>query len=86
MNPTTDRDGQSEPQVTRVHHFQGYGAIHLREPVPTWPPNSGLNIAMVSGDETHTTDRTATTFNAILTNFAPVARNRSVSDGAMPDS
>ena len=35
----------------------------------------GLNMAMVSGDETRATAG-ANNFNAILTNFAPVARNR----------
>ena len=43
----------------------------------------GVAMAMVAGDETHATDG-AKSFNAILTNFAPMARQRNPAD-ASPD-
>ena len=41
----------------------------------------GITMAMISGDETHATDG-HNAFNTILTNFAPMARNRREADPA----
>ena len=50
-------------------------ALYLYDNLSTFARELGINIAMVAGDKTLTASGSHT-FNAILTNFAPVARNR----------
>lgn len=54
-------------------------ARYLYENLKDLTSELGINMAMVSGDETHTTAG-ANRFNDILTNFAPNARNRDESN------
>ena len=68
---------QDQPQDPRVHLVQGHRGVSLRE---LGRANSlDLNVAMVSGDATRAS-LGANNFNAILTRFAPRARNRPASD------
>ena len=84
QNPTTDRDGNANRKLLVFTTFKDT-ADYLYENLAELAGELGLNIAMVSGDETRATAG-ANNFNAILTNFAPVARNRSdAGDGDASD-
>ncbi len=73
-NPHQDRDGKSNRKLLVFTTFKDT-ALYLYGNLTGLANELGVNIAMVSGDETRTTTG-ANTFNSILTNFAPVARNR----------
>ena len=77
-NPTLDRDGKPNRKLLVFTTFKDT-AKHLYDNLTGLVKELGINMSMVSGDETHTTAG-ANNFNAILTNFAPVARNRGVAD------
>ena len=76
--PTTDRDGNANRKLLVFTTFKDT-ANYLYDNLADLAAELGINMAMVSGDETHTTAGT-NNFNAILTNFAPRARNRSSAD------
>ena len=74
-NPPLDSDGRPNRKLLVFTTFKdtaNYLYGHLRQ----FAEDLGLRIAMVSGDETHAAHG-PNNFNAILTNFAPRARNRS---------
>ena len=73
-NPTVDRDGNPNRKLLVFTTFKDT-ANYLYDNLTGLAADLGLSVAMVSGDETHTTAG-ANNFNAILTNFAPAARNR----------
>ncbi len=77
-NPTTDRDGNPNRKLLVFTTFKDT-AQYLYDNLAGLTAELGISMAMVSGDETHATAG-ANNFNAILTNFAPVARNRGVAD------
>jgi len=79
--PTTDRDGKTNRKLLVFTTFKDT-AKYLYDNLSGLAAELGVRMAMVSGDETHTSVG-VNDFNAILTNFAPVARNRS---GAAGDS
>ena len=73
-NPTLDRDDNPNRKLLVFTTFKDT-ANYLYAQLDGLARELGFNMAMVSGDET----RTAVgdnNFNAILSNFAPVARNR----------
>ena len=73
-NPTTSNDGTPNRKLLVFTTFKDT-ALYLYDNLFALANELGINMAMVAGDETHTTvGRNA--FNDILTNFAPVARNR----------
>ena len=74
-NPTTDRNDKLNRKLLVFTTFKDT-AEYLYQNLTGLAAELGLNIAMVSGDETHTSIGD-NNFNAILTNFAPVARKRS---------
>ena len=78
-NPAADRDGNSNRKLLVFTTFKDT-AQYLYENLAGLADELGVNIAMVSGDETRTAVG-ANDFNAILTNFAPVSRNRRESSG-----
>ena len=78
QNPTTNRDGNPNCKMLVFTTFKDT-AQYLYENLTTLTHELGINMALVSGDETHTTAG-ANNFNAILTNFAPRARNRGSED------
>ena len=77
---TTDRDGRPVRKLLVFTTFKDT-AEYLYEHLAETVRGLGLHIAMVSGDSTRTTSGT-NSFNAILTSFAPRARNRSNTAGA----
>ena len=74
-NPTFDRDDNPNRKLLVFTTFKDT-ANYLYGQLEGLAHELGLNIAMVSGDETRT-DTGPNNFNAILSNFAPKARNRS---------
>ena len=80
--PTTDRDDKPNRKLLVFTTFKDT-AEHLYQNLTGLAAELGLSMAMVSGDETHTSIGD-NNFNAILTNFTPVARKRSGSTG-LPD-
>ena len=74
-NPTTDQDGKTNRKMLVFTTFKDT-AEYLYENLAELAKEHRLNMAMVSGDATHTTFGT-NDFNTILTNFAPRARQRS---------
>ena len=72
--PTADNDGTPNRKLLVFTTFKDT-ALYLYDNLPGLADELGINMAMVAGDETHTTIG-GNTFNAILTNFAPIARNR----------
>ena len=78
-SPTVDRDGEPNRKLLVFTTFKDT-AQYLYDNLTSLATELGLNMAMVSGDETRSTVG-ANDFNAILTNFAPVARNRRDSSG-----
>ena len=80
--PTTDNDGQPNRKLLAFTTFKDT-AQHLYDNLGGLAKELGVNIAMVSGDETHTSAG-VNNFDAILANFAPFAQNRRDAAGA-PD-
>lgn len=82
--PTRNRDGQPNRKLLVFTTFKDT-ARYLYDNLKVWIPKErlGIAMAMVSGDEAHTTAG-PNNFNAILGNFAPTARQRSTAD-ANPD-
>ena len=76
--PAVDRDGNPNRKLLVFTTFKDT-ANYLYENLTALAAELGINMAMVSGDETRTTAG-ANNFNAILTNFAPRARNRGSGD------
>ena len=72
--PSCDNDGNLNRKLLVFTTFKDT-AQHLYDNLRGLAEELGLNLAMVSGDETHTSAG-ANNFNAILANFAPQARNR----------
>ncbi len=79
-NLTIDRDGNANRKTLVFTTFKDT-ARYLYENLTDLARELNIKIAMVSGDETHTSVGD-NNFNAILTNFAPVARNRRAVDAA----
>ena len=79
IKPPT-RDGDPNRKMLVFTTFKDT-AQYLFEHLTDLAGELGLNMAMVSGDETRT-HAGANNFNAILSNFAPVARNRKEEDAA----
>ena len=77
---TTNRDGDPNRKMLVFTTFKDT-ARYLFDHLTGLAGELGLNMAMVSGDETRT-HAGANNFNAILSNFAPVARNRKEEDSA----
>ena len=73
-NPSIDSDGRPNRKLLVFTTFKDT-ARYLYDNLRGLAGELGLPIAMVSGDETHT-NHGPNNFNAILTNFAPRARNR----------
>ena len=73
-SPTLDRDGNPNRKLLVFTTFKDT-AIYLYDNLVRLADELDLNIAMVSGDETRTAVG-ANNFNAMLSNFAPTARNR----------
>ena len=76
--PTLDRDGNPSRKLLVFTTFKDT-ANYLYDNLAGLAAELNLNIAMVSGDETSTAVG-ANNFNAILSNFAPIARNRGSAD------
>ena len=76
--PTVDRDGNANRKLLVFTTFKDT-ALYLYGNLTDLAAELGINIAMVSGDETRTTAGD-NNFNAILSNFAPGARNRGNAD------
>ena len=74
-NPSHNQDGQPNRKLLVFTTFKDT-ATYLYENLLNLVAGLGINMAMVSGDENRTTDG-INEFNSILTNFAPVARQRS---------
>ena len=72
--PTLDRDGDPNQKLLVFTTFKDT-ALYLYDNLAELAVDLGINVAMVSGDETRTTAG-YNNFNAILSNFAPKARNR----------
>ena len=83
---TPERDGKLQDLKQRIRHKVGQPnrkllvfttfkdtARYLYDNLKPLTETLGVTMAMVSGDETHATDST-NSFNAILTNFSPMAR------------
>ena len=81
-NPAIDSDGRPNCKLLVFTTFKDT-ARYLYGELLDLAGELGLPIAMVSGDETHT-KHGPNNFNAILTNFAPRARNRAP-DSKDPD-
>ena len=77
-NPPLDRDGKPNRKLLVFTTFKDT-AKHLYDNLTGLATELGINMAMVSGDETHTTVG-ANNFNEVLTNFAPRSRNRGAVD------
>ena len=78
-NPTANRDGEPNRKLLVFTTFKDT-AQYLYDNLTGLTAELDVNMAMVSGDETRSTVG-ANDFNAILTNFAPVARNRRDTSG-----
>ena len=78
-NPTTDRDGNTNRKLLVFTTFKDT-AQYLYDNLTGMAAELGVHMAMVSGDETRTAVG-GNEFNAILTNFAPVARKRPGTSG-----
>ena len=76
--PTRDRDGHPNPKMLVFTTFKDT-ALYLYKNLAELAEELGLNMAVISGDETHATAGPSD-FNSILTNFAPVARQRRDAD------
>ena len=76
--PTVDRDGKPNRKLLVFTTFKDT-AEYLYGQLKELAGELGVNIAMVSGDANYTTAG-GNTFNEILTNFAPAARNRAGND------
>ncbi len=74
QNPKTNKDGKINRKMLVFTTFKDT-AEYLYENLAELATEHRLNMAMVSGDATRTTFGD-NNFNAILTNFAPRARNR----------
>ena len=74
LEPTIDQDGNPNRKLLVFTTFKDT-ARYLYDNLTGVAAELGINVAMVSGDETHARAG-ASSFNDILTNFAPVARNR----------
>ncbi len=74
QNPKTDKDGKINRKMLVFTTFKDT-AEYLYENLAELAKEHRLNMAMVSGDATRTTFGD-NNFNAILTNFAPRARQR----------
>ncbi len=81
QNPTLNKDGKPNRKLLIFTTFKDT-AIYLYEELVPLATELELNIAMVSGDTTRTTCG-PNNFNAVLTNFAPRARERT--DGTSGD-
>ena len=77
-HPVVDRDGKPNRKLLVFTTFKDT-ARYLYDELGGLAGEWGINIAMVSGDETFTS-RGVNNFNEILANFAPVARNRRAGD------
>ena len=77
-NPPTDKDGKTNRKLLVFTTFKDT-AEYLYENLSDLAAELNLNMAMVSGDVTRTQSR-PNNFNAILTNFAPRARERAEED------
>ena len=73
-NPTAYNDGTPNRKLLVFTTFKDT-ALYLYDNLYGLAQELGINMAMVAGDETHATVG-RNTFNDILTNFAPIARNR----------
>ena len=82
-NPTMRTDGKLNRKLLVFTTFKDT-ALYLYNNLAGLADELGVNMAMVAGDETHTTAG-ANTFQAILTNFAPVARKRAEAEADEPD-
>ena len=80
--PSRDADGRPNRKLLVFTTFKDT-ANYLYVNLLDLEVELGLRIAMVAGDETHTTYG-ANNYNAILTNFAPIARERNA-DPADPE-
>ena len=78
-SPTVNRDGDANRKLLVFTTFKDT-AQYLYENLAGLADELGVNMAMVSGDETRAAVG-ANDFNAILANFAPIARNRRESSG-----
>ena len=78
-NPPTDKDGKINPKLLVFTTFKDT-AEYLYENLSDLAAELNLNMALVSGDGTRTTFD-ENNFNAILTNFAPRARERTEDEG-----
>ncbi len=81
-SPTTDNDGKENRKLLAFTTFKDT-ALYLYENLRQEAEARGVRMAMVAGDETRDTappsdagGRYETRFQEILTDFAPVARNR----------
>ena len=72
--PTVDRDGTTNRKLLVFTTFKDT-AEYLYQHLGDLARDLGIELAMVAGDATHTTFG-ENNFNAVLTNFAPRARNR----------
>ena len=72
--PTADREGSPNRKLLVFTTFKDT-ALYLYDQLSGLAAELGIRIAMVSGDETRAAAG-ANNFNAILSNFAPVARSR----------
>ena len=73
-HPSSDQDGKPNRKLLVFTTFKDT-AQYLYDNLSGLAKDLGLNLAMVSGDDTRTTSG-SNNFNAILTNFAPRARGR----------
>ena len=72
--PTKDNDGRPNRKLLVFTTFKDT-ALYLYDNLSGLAHELGVNMAMVAGDETRSTTG-GNAFNDILTNFAPIARNR----------
>ena len=77
-HPTRNRDGQSNCKLLVFTTFKDT-AKYLYDNLQPLMEELGIAMAMVSGDETHAMAG-PNNFNAILSNFAPMARQRPPAD------
>ena len=80
-NPSTERDGKQSRKLLVFTTFKDT-AKYLYDQLKADPCFADVNIAMVSGTETHTNfgDGKENNFDKILDNFAPNARQRTNKD------
>ena len=89
QNPTFDQDGRPNYKILIFTTFKDT-AIYLYENLKLDAEDRELNIAMVSGDQCYSqyVDPPyigSTNFNDILTDFAPVARNKPEAERHKPE-